>query len=65
MGEADHDGHVSRRGDTHLRRLHYEAAMMLLTRIESDFNLRKIKLAAAKATRHAGVLHTPSLACQL
>src|SRR5215217_1585765 len=31
-GEVDYDGHISRRGDTHLRGLLYEAATVLLTR---------------------------------
>jgi len=31
-GEVDYDGHISRRGDSHLRGLLYEAATVLLTR---------------------------------
>ena len=31
-GEVDYDGHISRRGDNHLRGLLYEAATVLLTR---------------------------------
>ena len=31
-GEVDYDGHISRRGDAHLRGLLYEAAAVILTR---------------------------------
>jgi transposase len=31
-GEVDYDGHISRRGDRHLRALLYEAAAVILTR---------------------------------
>ena len=31
-GEVDYDGHISRRGDAHLRGLLYEAATVILTR---------------------------------
>jgi error-prone DNA polymerase len=31
-GEVDYDGHISRRGDNHLRGLLYEAATVILTR---------------------------------
>jgi transposase len=31
-GEIDYDGHISRRGDSHLRSLLYEAAVVMLTR---------------------------------
>lgn len=34
-GEIDYDGHISRRGDSHLRSLLYEAAVVMLTRIKS------------------------------
>ena len=33
-GEIDYDGHISRRGDAHLRGLLYEAAQVLLTRVK-------------------------------
>src|SRR3954447_26604147 len=33
-GEVDYDGHISRRGDTHLRGLLDEAATVLLTRLK-------------------------------
>lgn len=34
-GEIDYDGHISRRGDSHLRSLLYEAAVVMLTRTKS------------------------------
>lgn len=40
-GEVDYDGHISRRGDKHLRGLLYEAASVILTRSSVDSNLRK------------------------
>lgn len=39
-GEVDYDGHISRRGDNHLRGLLYEAATTILTRVTADSNLR-------------------------
>ena len=39
-GEVDHDGHISRRGDAHLRGLLYEAAIVILTRAHADSSLR-------------------------
>lgn len=39
-GEVDHDGHISRRGDKHLRGLLYEAAVVILTRTHTDSGLR-------------------------
>ncbi len=39
-GEVDHDGHISRRGDNHLRGLLYEAATVILTRAVADSALR-------------------------
>jgi transposase len=39
-GEVDHDGHISRRGDAHLRGLLYEAATVILTRSRADSDLR-------------------------
>lgn len=41
-GEIDCDGHISRRGDSHLRSLLYEAAVVMLTRTKSrnDSNLK-------------------------
>lgn len=40
-GEIDYDRHISRRGDSHLRGLLYEAATVLLTRSRSECDLRK------------------------
>ncbi|MFC4595470.1 IS110 family transposase [Sphingobium tyrosinilyticum] len=37
-GEIDYDGHISRRGDSHLRSLLYEAAMVMLTRTSSRYD---------------------------
>ncbi len=39
-GEVDYDGHISRRGDKHLRGLLYEAAVVILTRTYADSGLR-------------------------
>ncbi len=39
-GEVDYDGHISRRGDAHLRGLLYEAATVILTRTRADSALR-------------------------
>jgi transposase len=39
-GEVDYDGHISRRGDRHVRSLLYEAAMVILTRSRADSDLR-------------------------
>jgi transposase len=39
-GEVDYDGHISRRGDRHLRSLLYEAATVILTRAVTDSALR-------------------------
>ncbi|RJG40564.1 IS110 family transposase [Mesorhizobium sp. DCY119] len=39
-GEIDYDGHISRRGDAHLRGLLYEAATVILTRTRADSDLR-------------------------
>lgn len=39
-GEVDYDGHISRRGDSHLRGLLYEAAVTVLTRSQVDSGLR-------------------------
>jgi transposase len=40
-GEVDYDGHISRRGDRHLRSLLYEAATVILTRAVADSALRR------------------------
>jgi transposase len=39
-GEVDYDGHISRRGDAHLRSLLYEAATVILTRAHARGDLR-------------------------
>jgi len=39
-GEVDYDGHISRRGDRHLRSLLYEAASVILTRSSTGSSLR-------------------------
>lgn len=39
-GEVDYDGHISRRGDPHLRGLLYESAVVILTRSRVDSGLR-------------------------
>jgi len=39
-GEIDYDGHISRRGDKHLRGLLYEAAVVILTRSFAQSGLR-------------------------
>ena len=39
-GEVDYGGHISRRGDNHLRGLLYEAATVILTRTTADSALR-------------------------
>jgi transposase len=39
-GQVDYDGHISRRGDRHVRSLLYEAATVMLTRSSADSALR-------------------------
>ncbi|MCA1371321.1 IS110 family transposase [Bradyrhizobium sp. BRP14] len=39
-GEVDYDGHISRRGDNHLRGLLYEAASVILARSKNESALR-------------------------
>ncbi len=67
-GEIDYDGHISRRGDSHLRSLLYEASMVMLTRTKSrndsglkDWGLRLreclgIKRAAVAVARKLAVI---------
>ena len=68
-GEVDYDGHISRRGDNHLRGLLYEAATVILTRTMADSALRtwglklKVKIgfkraAVAVARKLAVIMHT-------
>ncbi|MEW9856588.1 transposase [Novosphingobium sp. M1R2S20] len=39
-GEVDYNGHISRRGDRHVRSLLYEAATVILTRSSAESTLR-------------------------
>ena len=68
-GEVDYDGHISRRGDNHLRGLLYEAAAVILTRSATDSRLRRWGLglrervgfkraAVAVARKLAVIMHT-------
>lgn len=68
-GEVDYDGHISRRGDNHLRGLLYEAATVILTRATANSALRiwglKLKekigfkrAAVAVARKLAVIMHT-------
>jgi transposase len=68
-GEVDYDGHISRRGDRHLRGLLFEAATVILTRSSAESGLRQwgLKLrervgfkraAVAVARKLAVVMHT-------
>ena len=68
-GEVDYDGHISRRGDRHLRGLLYEAAAVILTRCSTESSLRTwgLKLrerigfkraAVAVARKLAVIMHT-------
>jgi len=68
-GEVDYDGHISRRGDSHLRGLLYEAATVILTRAVADSSLRTWGLmlrkklgfkraAVAVARKLAVIMHT-------
>jgi transposase len=67
-GKVDYGGHISRRGDSQLRALLYEAAAVLLTRVRKESALRQWGLmlwkrlgfkraATALARRMAVVLH--------
>lgn len=68
-GEVDYDGHISRRGDRHLRGLLYEAASVILTRSSTESTLRTWGLqlrerigfkraAVAVARKLAVIMHT-------
>ena len=68
-GEVDHDGHISRRGDSHLRSLLYEAAAVILNRSSDTSTLRTWALdlkerlgfkraAVALARKLAVIMHT-------
>jgi transposase len=65
-GEVDFDGHISRRGDNHLRSLLYEAAMVMLTRtsFRNDSNLKDwgLKLRERLGIKRAAVAVARKLA---
>ena len=63
-GEVDYDGHISRRGDTHLRGLLYEAATVILTRTSAESSLRTwgLKLKERIGFKHAAVAVARKLA---
>ena len=63
-GEVDYDGHISRRGDNHLRGLLYEAATVILTHTMADSSLRTwgLKLRERVGFKRAAVAVTRKLA---
>ena len=63
-GEVDYDGHISRRGDRHLRGLLYEAAAVILTRSSADSGLRSwgLKLKERVGFKRAAVAVARKLA---
>lgn len=63
-GEVDYDGHISRRGDSHLRALLYEAATVILTRTSADSALRTwgVKLREKVGFKRAAVAVARKLA---
>jgi len=63
-GEVDYDGHISRRGDHHLRSLLYEAATVILTRSSIDSALRRwgLKLRERVGFKRAAVALARKLA---
>ena len=63
-GEVDYDGHISRRGDPHLRGLLYEAATVLLTRtsVESSLRIWGLKLKERIGFKRAAVAVARKLA---
>ncbi len=63
-GEVDYDGHISRRGDHHLRGLLYEAASVILTRSSIDSALRRwgLKLRERVGFKRAAVAVARKLA---
>jgi transposase len=58
-GEVDYDGHISRRGDKHVRTLLYEAATVMLSLVRSDSVLRSwgLKLREKVGFKRAVVMH--------
>ena len=63
-GEVDYDGHISRRGDAHVRSLLYEAAVVILTRSHADSDLRSwgMKLREKVGFKRAAVAVARTLA---
>ncbi|MDH7974961.1 IS110 family transposase [Sphingomonas sp. AR_OL41] len=63
-GEVDYDGHISRRGDAHLRGLLYEAATVIMTRAAAESDLRTwgIKLREKIGFKRAAVAVARKLA---
>jgi error-prone DNA polymerase len=65
-GDVDYDGHISRRGDNHLRGLLYEAATVLLTRTsarnESSLRSWGLKLRERLGFKRAAVAVARKLA---
>ena len=63
-GEVDYDGHISRRGDAHIRGLLYEAATVILTRAQAESDLRRwgLKLREKLGFKRAAVAVARKLA---
>jgi len=63
-GEMDYDGHISKRGDKHVRSLLYEAATMVLTCVRSNSALRTwgLKLKGRVGFKRAAVAVARKLA---
>lgn len=63
-GQVDYDGHISRRGDRHVRSLLYEAATVILTRSSADSALRTwgIKLRERVGFKRAAIAVARKLA---
>ena len=66
-GQVDYDGHISRRGDHHLRGLLYEAATVILTRSSADSRLRAwgLKLRERVGFKRAAVAVARKLAVMM
>ena len=66
-GQVDYDGHISRRGDHHLRGLLYEAATVILTRSSADSTLRAwgVKLRERVGFKRAAVAVARKLAVMM
>lgn len=61
-GEVDYNGHISRRGDRHLRGLLYEAATVILTRSRAENDLRTWALRLKERVGFAAVALARKLA---